>query len=62
MSDSIRAERQLPSPSVLTVMPLWKNQMNQGLVKDNHFLSVIRKWTLSDGHNRSVGNNYEIVT
>ena len=45
MPESIRAERQLPSPSVLIVIPLWKNQMNQGLVKDNHFLPLIRKWT-----------------
>lgn len=31
--------------SVLIIMPLWKNQMNQGLVKDYHFLPVISKQT-----------------
>lgn len=42
MPESIRAERQLPSPSISIIMsPLF----HQGLVKDNHFLLVIGKWT-----------------
>lgn len=42
MPESIRAEIQLPSPSILIIMlPFF----HQGLVKDIHFLLVIGKWT-----------------